>query len=87
MYHCAVSVRVDENGFPPPGLAAYCAAAPLRREFYGLDGCGAGTVPIIAMTANVFKEDVESVLAAGMNGHLGKPVIVEDVMRTLEKYL
>ena len=31
-------------------------------------------VPVIAMTANAFKEDVEHALAAGMTGHLAKPI-------------
>jgi CheY-like chemotaxis protein len=39
------------------------------------------------MTANVFKEDVEKCLAAGMNGHLGKPLNIEEVLRTLRHYL
>jgi PAS domain S-box-containing protein len=46
-----------------------------------------GTLPIIAMTANVFREDVERCLAAGMNGHLGKPVEISEVIATLKKYL
>ena len=44
-------------------------------------------VPIIAMTANVFQEDVETCLAAGMNGHLGKPLDIKMVLNTLERYL
>ncbi|MCL2192413.1 MAG: ATP-binding protein [Treponema sp.] len=44
-------------------------------------------VPIIAMTANVFQEDVETCLAAGMNGHLGKPLDITLVLNTLERYL
>ncbi len=44
-------------------------------------------IPIIAMTANVFKEDIEKCLAAGMNDHLGKPIVVDDVMTMLSQYL
>ncbi|MDR0446401.1 MAG: response regulator [Oscillospiraceae bacterium] len=45
------------------------------------------TIPIIAMTANVFREDIEKCLAAGMNGHLGKPVDIAEVLRVLREYL
>jgi CheY-like chemotaxis protein len=44
-------------------------------------------VPIIAMTANVFKEDVEKCLEAGMTGHLGKPIDFEELLKMLEKYM
>jgi CheY-like chemotaxis protein len=44
-------------------------------------------VPIIAMTANVFREDIEKCLAAGMNDHLGKPIDFYEVMSTLRRYL
>jgi CheY-like chemotaxis protein len=47
----------------------------------------AATIPIIAMTANVFREDVERCLAAGMNGHLGKPVEMDKVITALSRYL
>jgi CheY-like chemotaxis protein/signal transduction histidine kinase len=47
----------------------------------------ADTLPIIAMTANVFREDVERCLACGMNGHLGKPVDLDEVIKTLAIYL
>jgi CheY-like chemotaxis protein len=46
-----------------------------------------GQVPIIAMTANVFREDIEKCLACGMNGHVGKPLNFDEVLRTLKKYL
>jgi signal transduction histidine kinase/CheY-like chemotaxis protein len=47
----------------------------------------AGSVPIIAMTANVFREDVEKCLEAGMDGHVGKPLDVGEVLAVLRKYL
>jgi CheY-like chemotaxis protein len=39
------------------------------------------------MTANVFKEDVEKCLAAGMDDHVGKPLDFDEVLNKLRKYL
>ena len=44
-------------------------------------------IPIIAMTANVFKDDIEDCLNAGMDDHLGKPLDIEEVIRKLRKHL
>ncbi len=44
-------------------------------------------LPIIAMTANVYKEDVESCLAAGMDGHVGKPLDLGAIFETLRRHL
>ncbi|MDR1325827.1 MAG: response regulator [Treponema sp.] len=44
-------------------------------------------VPIIAMTANVFREDIEKCLAAGMDGHVGKPLDIVELLDTLRTYL
>ncbi|MDR0303652.1 MAG: response regulator [Chitinispirillales bacterium] len=47
----------------------------------------AKNIPIIAMTANVFKEDIEKCLAIGMNDHVGKPIDFDDVLEKMKKYL
>ncbi|MDL2290845.1 response regulator [Desulfovibrio sp. OttesenSCG-928-F20] len=47
----------------------------------------AASIPIVAMTANAFREDVEKCLAAGMNGHVSKPLDFDEVMDTLRMYL
>ncbi|MDR1042777.1 MAG: response regulator [Clostridiales Family XIII bacterium] len=44
-------------------------------------------VPIVAMTANVFKEDVERSRAAGMNDHIGKPLMRDEVINVILKYI
>ncbi len=57
------------------------------RRIRALEAPRARQVPIVAMTANVFREDVERCLAAGMNSHVGKPVIVEEMMAVLREFL
>ncbi|MDR1002345.1 MAG: response regulator [Oscillospiraceae bacterium] len=47
----------------------------------------AKTIPIIAMTANVFREDIEKCLEAGMNEHIGKPIDIDELFARLNKYL
>jgi signal transduction histidine kinase len=44
-------------------------------------------IPIIAMTANVFREDIERCLKAGMDGHVGKPLDQKEIFDKLRKYL
>ncbi len=44
------------------------------------------TVPIIALTANAFNEDVDRCLAAGMNAHLAKPFKIDDIISALKEY-
>ncbi|MDR2701335.1 MAG: response regulator [Spirochaetaceae bacterium] len=57
------------------------------RRIRSLNNPRAKTIPIIAMTANVFREDVEKCLAAGMDSHIGKPVDFEEVLSKLRFYL
>lgn len=47
----------------------------------------ASTIPIIAMTANTFSEDVQNALACGMNAHLAKPIDIETLKSTMAKVL
>ncbi|MCL2798023.1 MAG: response regulator [Firmicutes bacterium] len=66
-----------------PVMDGYEAARTIRAS--GI--AGADKVPIIAMTANVFREDVEKCMDAGMNGHIGKPINPHELMEKLKKYL
>ena len=61
-----------------PVMNGYEATAHIRET----DGPNRG-VPVIAMSANVFKEDVEQSLAMGMNAHIGKPVNLYDLVTTI----
>jgi PAS domain S-box-containing protein len=44
-------------------------------------------IPIIAMTASVFREDIEKCIKAGMNDHVGKPLNLDEVLEKLKSYL
>ncbi len=57
------------------------------RQIRSLDITRAKEIPIVAMTANVFKEDVERCLEAGMNDHLGKPLDADAMLQMIGKYL
>jgi len=66
-----------------PEMDGYEASTAIRN----LDFPMAKTVPIVAMTANVFREDIERCLESGMNDHIGKPVDFNGMMMVLKKYL
>jgi CheY-like chemotaxis protein len=66
-----------------PVLDGYEAAKRIRA----LDRADAKTVPIIAMTAHAYKEDVDQALSAGMNGHLSKPIDKSALMETVGKII
>ena len=57
------------------------------RAIRALDHPVAKTIPIIAMTANAFSEDVKAALDAGMNAHIAKPIDVPNMLATLAKIL
>jgi len=44
-------------------------------------------LPIIALTANVFKDDIDACIQAGMNGHIGKPFDIDNVLAVMRVYL
>jgi signal transduction histidine kinase/CheY-like chemotaxis protein len=67
-----------------PEMNGYEAAAAIRA-FEAEQGLAA--IPVVAMTANVFKEDVEKALESGMNDHLGKPIEFDQLVQRLRKYL
>jgi signal transduction histidine kinase/CheY-like chemotaxis protein/ABC-type amino acid transport substrate-binding protein len=66
-----------------PVMNGYQATEALRASGHP----GAGAVPIIAMTANAYREDVERALKSGMNGHLSKPIDVAALMGALRSFL
>ena len=67
-----------------PEMDGYEATAAIR----GLAGRpDALQIPIIAMTANAFAEDVQASMEAGMNGHLSKPVVMSEVVKTIARNL
>jgi signal transduction histidine kinase len=57
------------------------------KEIRALDRADAKTIPIIAMTAHAYKEDVRQALATGMSGHLAKPIDKPALMETIGKIL
>ena len=66
-----------------PVMDGYTATKRIRS----LERKDAGTVVILAMTANAFAEDIANARSAGMNGHLAKPVDIGRLMTMLRQYL
>jgi Signal transduction histidine kinase len=66
-----------------PEVDGYEATQKIRK----LDFPKARRIPIVAMSANVFREDIEKCMASGMNDHLGKPLNYEKMISKLCEYL
>ena len=64
-----------------PVMSGYEAAHMIR----GMDRSDAETVPIIALSANAFEEDVAMAKDAGMNEHLAKPVEIRKMFRVMSR--
>ena len=63
-----------------PVMDGYTATRKIRE----LERSDAKTIPIIAMTANAFREDAEKCIAVGMNAHLAKPLDIEKMKKTIK---
>ena len=66
-----------------PVMNGYDAAKKIRR----MDDLPKADIPIIAMTANAFSEDKQAALDAGMNDHVAKPINMNILVPTIQKYL
>ena len=84
-------VASSENGYfdailmdiQMPIMDGYTATAEIRK----LDNSSLANIPIIAMTANAFSEDVKKALDSGMNAHIAKPLNIEEMLGTLREVL
>ena len=65
-----------------PEMNGFEATAAIRSL---PDRPDAMAIPIIAMTANAFAEDVQASLDAGMNGHLSKPIVIDEVVKAISR--
>jgi PAS domain S-box-containing protein len=84
--------RLAEGGFDAvlmdcqmPVMDGFTAATRIREA--ELKSCSGKRLPIIALTANVMSEDRERCLAAGMDAHLGKPIVPSQLADCLSRYL
>ena len=66
-----------------PVMNGYEAAQAIRSSTHPQSA----TIPIIAMTANAFAEDIKNALSAGMNAHIAKPIDPQKLYETLAAYI
>ena len=68
-----------------PNMDGHQAAKTIRAM--GTERSDAATIPIIALSANAFAEDIKASLDSGMNGHVSKPLNMKEVTNTIAKYI
>ena len=66
-----------------PVMDGYEATKEIRNSSHP----DAKTIPIVAMTANAYKEDVDNAIAAGMNKHLAKPIDISATIKLMDEFL
>ena len=66
-----------------PVMNGYEATRTIRK----LEDPQLAAIPIIAMTANAFDEDKQEALKSGMNGHIAKPINIDNLLNTLKRVL
>jgi CheY-like chemotaxis protein len=74
-YEATRRIRALESGRPVSGEPSPQSMPPVPH------------VPIVAMTANVFRQDIEKCLEEGMDAHVGKPLDFSEVLAKLRQYL
>jgi signal transduction histidine kinase/CheY-like chemotaxis protein len=97
LLECAANGQEAEDYFKESAIG-YFDLILMDMQMPVMDGCSAtrriralerpdANVPIIAMTANVMREEIDQVLEAGMNAHLGKPIDLSALYRVLQEWL
>lgn len=68
-----------------PNMDGHQAAKAIRA--LGIERSDAVTIPIIALSANAFIDDIQKSLDSGMNDHISKPINIEELIDTITKYI
>ena len=66
-----------------PVMNGYDATRAIRK----LENPELAAIPILAMTANAFEEDKQEAIKSGMNGHIAKPIDIDELMKALDNVL
>ena len=68
-----------------PNMDGHQAAKAIRA--LGIERSDAVTIPIVALSANAFIDDIQESLDSGMNDHISKPINMEELIDTITKYI